>query len=642
MPWYLIGPMRALPAASLLLLVVLGGDVAACGGSGRASEGDTPAAPASSASPDGGSPGTTPTSPVAEAGAPSDACPAGDAVCTGVDRRHACIADASGSGAHWVDETCAAGSGCFAGKCTPSRCSDECTLGETNGGKTCAPLDITTKKATTSDAQSKMHDRARGYLGRMRRESLASGGVGSAHYTDETLTTIDSMQGIGDSALWTGTLLASEALRLSATGAADARARVRELAQTMHLWLNVAGEPGMLVRWAKESSKTLPFGISDLDCTNERVHCGIDHVGKKYDFVGHISRDQYQGVMLGLGLAYEALGSADEDLRETLRADVVTIVEELMKERTVPVTVTLNGAVPITSNVTARFIVVSPREMNNGALDLRLDLSNASNAEMYGFQEFYPNLADLVRQLPGLGWVPDVFRASSAIMLASFFRVGLRVTDGVPAYAKRRAAMLAYYTGHTGQGGNVTDWLAVAKQWSDGGGCGGSYYANNIAMMPMYDLARLEDDPTRVSVIENDILGAKMWPAFVDTKNSFFSFIYAATKSGVDPGVVASASAQLAQFPVAPRVMRPVDLRSSAKYPTRQQGCTDQVGHETAVDVGDRPTGDFLWQRQPWGLYDAGDPRQTEPGVDYLMAYFLGRQHGFIADDTPGICLAWQ
>jgi hypothetical protein len=63
--------------------------------------------------------------------------------------------------------------------------------------------------------------------------------------------------------------------------------------------------------------------------------------------------------MLGLALAYDALGSADADLRELVRADVVTVVEELMKERTIPLTVTLNGGIPLTSMVTARFIVVS-------------------------------------------------------------------------------------------------------------------------------------------------------------------------------------------------------------------------------------------------------------------------------------------
>ena len=135
-------------------------------------------------------------------------------------------------------------------------------------------------------------------------------------------------------------------------------------------------------------------------------------------------------------------------------------------------------------------------------------------------------------------------------MLASFFRVALRVTDGVPAAAKDRADILAYYTGHSGEGGNVSDWLAIAKQWTDGGSCGSGYYANNIAMMPMYDLARLEDDVARKQTIRSEILGTKMWPAFAKTKNSFFSFIYAANTSAFDPAVVTSAAAQLASSPL--------------------------------------------------------------------------------------------
>jgi hypothetical protein len=280
--------------------------------------------------------------------------------------------------------------------------------------------------------------------------------------------------------------------------------------------------------------------------------------------------------------------------------------------------------------------------MENGALLLRLDLSKPDDSEMYGFQEFYPNLAHLVRQLPGLGWVPDIKRASSAIMLASFFRVALHAMEGAPAYAKRRADMLAFYTSRTGEGGNANDWLAVAKEWSSGGSCGKSYYANNIAMMPFYSLARLEDDPARSATLENDLLAGKLWPSFAATKNPFFSFIYAASKSGVAPSVMSSAAAQLFQFPVAPNVARAVDLRASPKYASREQGCSDQVKHDDAVDVGERVTADFMWQRHPWGLFDGGDPQQTHPGVDFLVAYFLGRHHDFIADDTSGICLAWQ
>lgn len=502
--------------------------------------------------------------------------------------------------------------------------------------------------ASKLDAVSKLHDRARDYLGWMKRGSLATGAIGSAHFSDPpAYTMIDAMHGIGDSAIWTGTFLAAEAFRLQATGSSDARARVRALVDTMHLWLNVAGEPGMLVRWAKPSATTFSFVVPDYDCSNERVHCGINHDGLKYDFIGHISRDQYQGVMLGLATAYDALSPAiDEDIkkRALIRADIVTLVKELMKERTLPVRITFNGTKLPVTNVTARFVVVSPREMVNGAVDLRVSTGNvADDSEMYGFQEFYPNLADLVRQIPGLGFAPDIKRASSAIMLTSFFRTALHVTKDDPASAKDHADILAYYTGHTGQGGNVKDWLDVAKGWSEGqNNCGNGYYANNITMMPLYTLARLEDDPGRASVIKRDILVGKMWPVFEKTKNSFFSFIYAGVITSASSSVTTDATDQIKGFPVAPRARRPIDLRNDPKYPSREANCSDQVGHDTAVDVSDRVTADFMWQRHPWGLYEAGDMGQTEPALDYLIAYFMGRHHKFIEDDTPDTCLAWR
>mgnify|MGYP000458777045 CR=1 FL=1 len=39
-------------------------------------------------------------------------------------------------------------------------------------------------------------------------------------------------------------------------------------------------------------------------------------------------RDQYQGVMLGYALAYEALGEEGEDTRALIREDVVELIEE--------------------------------------------------------------------------------------------------------------------------------------------------------------------------------------------------------------------------------------------------------------------------------------------------------------------------
>jgi hypothetical protein len=161
-------------------------------------------------------------------------------------------------------------------------------------------------------------------------------------------------------------------------------------------------------------------------------------------------------------------------------------------------------------------------------------------------------------------------------------------------------------------------------------------------MEPMYDLARLEDDPGRSDTVRYGVLQNVWWPGFSAHKNVFFSFIYAGTVPGAPAQVATDAAAQLAQFPAPPRTHRAVDLRAEPRYQPHDGTCPDQCSHSTAVDVGERPTDDFLWQRAPWRIYDAGDPQRTEPGVDFLVAYWMGRRHGFVADDTPGRCAAWR
>src|SRR5882672_10949823 len=126
---------------SVLSLCML---AAACGASGRPFD-DTSAAP-----PGEPPPGAT-TAPQAlppsdDASAPrNDGCTNGDAVCLSSNRRRACVSNA------WIEETCAAGSGCVKGACTKGACSDECTLGASSGGKTCVATLAATRATTTTD-----------------------------------------------------------------------------------------------------------------------------------------------------------------------------------------------------------------------------------------------------------------------------------------------------------------------------------------------------------------------------------------------------------------------------------------------------------------------------------------------------------
>jgi hypothetical protein len=626
---------------------------AACAGSGGAGDqgtgtsdgGASSGSDATLVDANGATPGDGGTGLPGDAGTSGSTDAADGAVCAPGEK--VCLDHATASactGGAWVTTACPAGSGCFQGACTPNACSDECTLGATSDAGTCTLVDITTGQPVAPNPAGDLHDRARAYDEFLRATSLTYGGIGDARYGDTTYTTITSMNDIADSAIWTGTWLASESARLLATGDPDARANLRAIIDTLHLWFNVEGDPGVLSRFVTPAGQRPAYALSDIECEASDTHCDVPYGdGGAYDLLGHISRDQYQGVLLGYALAYQALTSADEDERAKIREDVVTFVTELMKDRSVQVSLTING-IPLTSTITMRFIVLISREMTNGGVQIALDTSDLSSATMTGFQEFTPDLADIVKQFPGLSGTPSIPRASSAIMLASFFKVAMLVTDGVPAYAAQRSAIQSYYLSHGLPGGDIHDWLGVAETFSDTSSCGSSYYGNNITMEPLYNLASLETDPGLLATIRGNVIEQHVWPTFVDTKNVFFSFITA----GVDPtvdldgSVVATGAAQIAQFPPPTRIDVAVDLLDSGKYPTLQSGCTNQVVHTTAVDVGDRVPDEFIWQRDPWELVGGGDLQQTYPGVDYLVAYWLGRKHGFLTDPNPQDCLVWR
>jgi hypothetical protein len=592
----------------------------ACGG--ESADAPPDGAPSQAAPGDDSSGPALVDSPDAASG-PTGACDAKSApVCTAWNARSVCINGA------WTKETCVAGEGCLRGACVKEQCSDECTLGE----GTCSTFDMKSNAWDAGDAKKSLHDRAREHLRWLRKASLTYGGVGDSVFSDPgTYANRAKMDGTGDSALWTGTYLAAEAWRLLATGSPDARAHAKALVETLHLWFNVSPSPGALARFVRPAGNTsIDVGI---DCTKDTHHCGVSYGGKEWDYNGHVSRDQYQGVMLGYALAYDALGPTEEATRALIREDVIVLLDELMKEREVDAKIIYKGTTYPKFKIKTRYMVVVDEELDDGAILLAYD--GSEDGSWKGFQEFIPDLAPMFKQIPLLGFVSpsSIPRTSSAIMLASFFRIGLHVTDGVSTLANKRAAIESFYAAH------VSEMLPIASQWTEGGDkCGGHYYANNISMQPMYNWARLETVPSARDSAHS-IVKDKMWPAFASHKNSFFTFLSASNMTSPDSEQLTMAREQLSQFPEPPVVRRHVDLLNDPRYSERDPECgDDRLSRTKAVDVKDRVTEGFIWQRDPWTLYDGGDPSRVYPGVDYLSAYYLGLRHGLIDEDAAGRC----
>ena len=549
--------------------------------------------------------------------APPDGC--GPAVCTDWNERAACTATAGSP--VWTKTTCAAGEGCVRGACVAGSCSDSCGLGEAG----CGLRDAASGATATLDT-GKTHDRARAFEKWIRSDtsSLFQGQIVSVKYTSAARSQVSSIY-IGDSALHTGLYLGGEAHRLLATGSFDARKNVRSLVDFVHVLFNISGDPGMM------ATSAFPAGDPDLrawttwNCADFDRHCDVSYGGKKWDYVGQPSRDMYMGPLFGLVAAYDALGAFDEDRRELIRHDLVTWANELVKKRTLPVRLVLNGLKLPVENKEARFFIPETADMVDGAIQIELSASNAGSGQVRGGRDFMPNPSLLFRQFAALSSLPDIPRSSAALMVGGVIQAALHATEGAPKYAVDRTALRAFYDSNSDAWGKAKDWIGVAA--SAGGtqhSCTAAYFGLGLAWLAGYTWGLLEQEPTTRADLFTRVIDGKMWPDAQGHKNSVFTFQYGAMKKGAFSGMpLTDAVRQITDFPAPPRVAVP-----------KSGDCSPD-----AVEIGDRPVTYLTWHANPWSRSDSGNLAKTFPGHDYVEGYWLGRSSGFVDDDTPKTCL---
>jgi hypothetical protein len=221
---------------------------------------------------------------------------------------------------------------------------------------------------------------------------------------------------------------------------------------------------------------------------------------------------------------------------------------------------------------------------------------------------------------------------SQAVQLGSMFRVALQVTAGVPAYASRRAAIEAHYNSY------ITEWADAADGWENNNYCGDGYHGINTAFLPLWNWIRLEDGWDK-EYLQINVLQSQFWPEVEDHKNVLFAFINTsqAHASVNVPPIINSHLAQLELFPTAPNDAPPVD--NTWEY-TENPLCSGLSS--VAIDVDDRVPRMFMWEKNPWKLVDAGIPNYLHTGVDYLIAYWMARYYGYLADDAVNKCLKFD
>jgi hypothetical protein len=508
--------------------------------------------------------------------------------------------------------------------------TDQCYLGEMDGGDECWLWDGATQSwvTTVDDGPGHLHNRARVYTSWLRDKIMPVGGVMSGVFTDSTYTDVSVYDRNRDSAIMTGLYLAAESLRFMVTGAPDARDEIGKLVRTLDRWWRISGDAGYLARFAAPANSPQAI-INIFDSQDIEDHMNVPFEGDTWHWKGAISRDQYQGVMLGYSLAYQA--TDDETVKEIIRARVVEFIEQLMVDEYVEVEIDVAGA-KWTENLEMRHCVFTDDE---GPLKIEVPEGDPADAGFRGFQCFYPNMASLLRQISGFSWLPDIPQRTQAIQLGGMFSIALQVTENVAAYAARRSNIEAWYNWFR------EDWVDWADGWADTSKCSNGYHGKNIAFMPLWSWLRLEDQGGFWhTYLQNNVLKTRLWPAVSNHKNVFFAFITASqadTTSWDVSSIISSHVAQLELFPTAPLDKPAVDL--SDKY-SEDPNCP---GHSSvAIDVDDRVHRGFLWEKGPWNLYDAPNPNYLHPGVDYLIAYWMARYYGYLTNDAPGTWLRFD
>jgi hypothetical protein len=168
---------------------------------------------------------------------------------------------------------------------------------------------------------------------------------------------------------------------------------------------------------------------------------------------------------------------------------------------------------------------------------------------------------------------------------------------------------------------------------------------DNMAFMNYYHLIRYETDPKLLSMYQHAI--RSHWQYEKLERNSFTNFIYGACAVGKtrrDQWGEVDLSPPLQCFEDAVDTLKryPFDLiewhMSNAHridlVPLGDHfGQPAKIGHR--VDGYVYPIDERLetyWDWDPWKLTSEGNGVHLRPGFHYLLAYYLGRFHGFIAD----------
>ena len=401
------------------------------------------------------------------------------------------------------------------------------------------------------------------------------GGSLDTNFTDATHTTVAGYGDWGDSCIWTGTYLGSQAMRYYVTNDAAAKASAIAMVHTLDGFLHVTGQTGFIARyWGSQNS--LIYQSAAWCQSQDRCHA-VNSGQYAGDFWwGDTSRDQYTGWFFGMAMAYDLVD--DAPTRAMIAADVAEVVDAL---------------------IAANWVIID----------------NAEQPPDGGAPVLVPQEMD---------WLLIAYH------LTGDARYKTALQQWLPAN-KRDIIVLS----------NISLMNRYAQ-----------YYGNNLGHTNWYNLLRLGKvylSPAEYAFLQQTY--NTQTESFTRlSHNPWFTGIYMsqgpyAPQPPIDPyqtqlvdDLTDFSPAPSVNYALAARTNFTMDPLSELLYTLEQEfswlsGLIGTISEQAleAFPIPQQCSDDFLFQSNPFQFEACGvdDPAAVNPGVDYLVAYWLASYHKF-------------
>ena len=371
---------------------------------------------------------------------------------------------------------------------------------------------------------------------------------------------------VSDSTIWTGTCLAAAALRYAVTGEAEAREHALRAVGALDAHLRVTGVPGFIARFAGPDEPPWNRGYPE----HRRYVRGTGAWEGSF-WINNTSRDQYTGWFFGMALAYDLID--DPEMRRTIRAAVREVVDKVAADG---------------------YVILG--------------------------EDGRPTDAG-----------PEVLPQ----MRLAWHLIAAHVLD-------EPAAWRAYEERFAQDGGlalEVGSFSFFNKYFQ--------YYTFNLLHQTYFNLLRLERDPVRRARYL-EVFHDQVRLHVEDTHNVFFDAIYLSQCARAGecrrPDEVRATlrpNLELFQDPPVRRValeLPPAEVDPLSEALTRlieALGLDDLLSFSPQAleprPVDQRCPSSFMWQKSPYELEcSPGDGSLVYPGIDFMVAYWLGRYYDLI------------